>query len=377
LFDPEEDRESDNEISKTNPYNVLRAAVRSAAFKGRTIKSFGKRIDTAIWLRYFQGSQEDRAFQTAQMAAFMQAVFFANRGKASIDNNVPRGCGQQDDPMLLLVSGKTAEQIDALLCQTTAKHRGDADASEYDDMFDYGDVTRLDGGKILVLANPAQHDFSTVTGNEEDDDMLVEANKSDFKSYLPAFFDHVIIKDEVTRKKVKFGASIAKYEKTLKSRMVDWFADDLFVIPSKEQLCEWIARAFATTPEILEYGWSSYPEYYNLDSVQAEIKKRTQGYVPGAADDGDNDSDDDVIDADDVDADAAGMSQQDRLARVDRGAKRARDKSKTGAGVYSNVETAISDDPEDDATAVAEDDGVEDTKSTKKAIRIVRRKKKS
>lgn len=371
LYDPQEDRESNGELSKANPYNVLRSAVRGAAYKSQDIKAFGKRIDTAVWLKYFNGARDDKAFPSAQMAAFMQAVFYTNRGKAAIDGPVPRGCGLQDDPMLLLVSGRAAEVIDKMLCETTDSHRDDGTPEEYDTMFKFGDVTKLDGGKILVLANPKEHEFSLLTGDEEDDKLLAAHKDSDgFNSYVPMFFDRVAVKDEKTNQKFRFGPSLAKFEKVLRERAVDWFADDLFMIPSVDQLCEWIAAAFSTTPELLEYGWSSNPEYYNLDTVQAIIRKRTQGYVPGAADtDDDADGGDaEVVDVD-SDPDLPSMPTKERLKRVDEGAAKARKKANSGSSVYENVQTAINEEAE-----TTEDAGIE-SPVKKKVVRVVRKKK--
>lgn len=359
LFDPQEDREAGGELKENNPYNVLRDNVKQAAYNNQSIKYNGRRYETETWLKYFTGTQEQRAFSMPQVAAFVPCVFYTTRGEPVIKNKIPLGLKPDDVPHMILLTAKLSEAVDALCCETTDAHRTDGTPEEYDDMFTYGDVTRIDGGKILIICNAKPHEFSMLTGNEDDNDVLVEPAKQTVSPYVPGFFDRIMVKED--KKKLGFTPDISAHMDVIKRNAIDWFDADLFQIPDLEKLLMWLVAAFEPTPQILEFGWRNYPDYWGHDVVQRAIKKRTQGFVPGAADTDDEDSDSD--DDDEVE-DVNGSTAKERNKKAVEAGKATRTKANPGSSVYDTV-----------ASDIAETEPAEEEKPVAKPKRLIRRKK--
>lgn len=298
LYDPQSVRSGEYD-REANPYIALREAIRSAS-KGeeQELKLAGKRCNTAAWLKYINGgNRKDRIFPNPQMGAFTQVVMYTSRGKAALnEDGIPYGAGPDDKPHLMLLTERAWKSTQELLCETTNAFHAGATAKEYDKVYTYGDVTKLRAGKILILCNPsedADHAFSQLTGEESDDERFFPDTVGDFASYVPGFVDQITVRGKEKRKRITFEASLEQWEDDIKSRILDWFEDNVFYVPENAELAVWVAKAYAAKPELLEYGWSSFPEYYNMDEVQAAIKNRTQGFVPGASDSDEDDEDED------------------------------------------------------------------------------------
>ena len=296
LYDPAKARSGVYDIRK-NPYLVLYNRIKDLAYNPQEIRAVGRTIETGNWLSYFKGSLEKQAFSAPKNHTFMQVAFYVNRGRVSVDQHgVPAGLGDNDQTHMLMITEKAGDQLRSMVLEPTEEHRPDGKPSQFDKMFAYGDITNLETGKFVCFANPDKEegqDFSSITGNDQDDLLISQAVREGFgKTYVVGMFEELTLRLE-DRSKLRIDTDISEFEDVINSRVRNWFDEDLVKIPEDLELVEWLADAFRTTPEILEAGWAAdYPEYYNTDVVQAAIKNRTQGYVPGAGDSGDDEQED-------------------------------------------------------------------------------------
>ena len=378
LYDPAAARAQEYDPDN-NPYIIMRQAVESASKEDKETKVMGRMINTSTWLRYFKGDLATQAFSRPQMAAFMQVIFYTSRGKLAFnDDGIPRGLAPDDSPQLLLLTETANGSLESKLCETTTAHRTDGKLSDIDKMFKYGDVTRLDKGKFMIICNPKQEDdhlYSRVTGVEAHDDLLPDrtGKKDGFATYEMEFFDKIKLRAK-GRKAEDILPDLSDHEKHIKANMVDWFSDSTFRVMSDEELAVEVTKSFASRLELVDYGWREAPQYRKLAEVQAIFTNRTQGFVPGAADDSDEDSDEDDGDtlgtraSDDDDDDDSGSSKRKRRLK--------------GSTVYDKLKTDYDEDSEDSDQKEEEEEkpvrrvvrkGVA-KKTTKKVVRRAKRK---
>ncbi len=306
LYDPYEAQE-DPSIRNNNPYIVLHRTIDRAVRNGNA--------PTAKWNKYVTGGQggQDKSLPRETQFYYAQGLLYENDTRVYVaDGKPPKGLTERDLPVVIQLRGSAGQCVSTLARELTPDYAGDTD--DFEAMYRYGDMVRLDKGRFVRIFNPdtyspAASDLEEkVTTDVEDFDMRPESgkersgNRIEFKGYEAECLDVYT----PPRGTLRFKPALTKYEKLITSRVVPW--KDLLLIPSQDQLCLYIARAFASDPKLLHFGWADHAEFFTAE-VKGVLARRAQVGIPGAppADTGDDFGDDDD-DGDDEPAPAAHRS---------------------------------------------------------------------
>ena len=299
------------------PYRMLHRRIQDAA-DGKILNGLTKRFNVE-WLKLLKGDSKGGAQLPSvgemffvQCAVYQGAVYDMDKKKNVFTNfleqrDVPMGLKDEDPlPVFVLskstgfklISGHEAtskkEAIESILDRRRADH--DPASEDFNEVFFYGDPVgtfdpdagTLTGGVFVSLFMPSKGmdvpKFSTWSGEIEE-----------FQGYEAI----------VTRKYRKPDGEVidASLDKEATDQIFNKFQfweesepgaeDGLMRLPSVEEECVLVAKAFKKLPHLLHYAWSDRPEWFTAD-VNAVLGQRTSVVNPkGRTGDDEEDLDDD------------------------------------------------------------------------------------
>ncbi len=334
----------DREAKRNNPYSVLFYASKDAHDAGQF--GPGRKWDV-MWNKILVSKGKKGAELTAPTACwFSQGIIFANGDKDyTHGRDLPLGMDENDDLVVIQMSVSAGSKILDLLDTPKKKFDGDADERPWE-AFKYGDATgvydpkteTVEGGVILVLFNPEK--TKSIKKNTTWDPA---AKQSDFKGYEAA-----VRKSFTGSDGDKFSAELRSQDvENIFARSQFWFDDEesgqpgLIFVPSIEEQCVMIAKAFRAAPKLLQFAWADQEDEFLTDDVMGILNARKSAVMPGADEDEDTDDDD---------------------FEDEKPAKRAR-KDPTQAKAKAEDDDEFEDEDEESETEDTDDDEFEDEES--------------
>jgi hypothetical protein len=352
------------------PY-VRMVATCNAAVKAADFGSPRKGKFDAKWsLLTPHPSRREAAIQKIKNVAFVVGSVYQNGDRLDLErevqsdfkdgkkfdkivkrNGVALGDATDDPLVVAMLSGSAAGKILKLCNVPNENYTGDVDVNPAK-AFMYGDPTgvydpetnTLRGGLFFTVYNPKKLSISKnstqklapAEGERSHDD-----DEGNFGSY------------ECAVSTLYTGPS-GKISSTMNSEQVNNVFDKqlylwpdtsdpdpndnsyLLRIPSIEEQCVLLTRAFRLLPDLLRFCWADTPEYLAFSEVSSIMNARTSTLVPEGKkrrdddyDDDDDDDDDDRYDDDDDDDDdddrRRSSSRKDRRSEVSRDRSRSRD----------------------------------------------------
>lgn len=326
-----------------NPYHVLYNATMDAVKKTGEAIVNGRDVMTGKWSPLVNDGPS-KAFNAPSKMYFMQGALFELDGELYIKkNSPPKGLRTDDLPQIIELSKAAGDKIAKKLNMLNPEYKGDNDVEFQSEMYAYGDAVDLTNGMFFTLFNPAKH--GNVIDLHEDFDEEDSNDSGGYTSWGVAInptFDYVD-----RRQPVSVPADISQYADIIAQRLVPW--DDILYFPPDEEICLWMAQAFRSMPQLLEFGWQDNPAFFT-DEVKGVLSNRTTVSGPGVSYEDDEDE-----------ADAAPAPSQTKASA---GASRVRaastPKYEVEAAPAAGADESY-DEYEEDAAPIAsaaEDDGV-------------------
>jgi hypothetical protein len=203
---------------------------------------------------------------------------------------VPYGLGDNDPLVVAWMSGNAGEKV-LDLCKTLKDEwSGDEEANPALP-YKYGDpcgtynkeTGGVDGGLIFTMFNPEMyqpenHDHSTWDGRIP--------SPSDFSSYQVS-----VSRSYTAADGTKFTGDMAPEaaQKIFDKNLYPWAQEGdesdstLLHEATVEEEAVLVAKGFADVPKLVEFAWTSHPEYLEFDEVQSVLRKRTSVSMPESA----------------------------------------------------------------------------------------------
>jgi hypothetical protein len=351
----------------TNPYQILFDEFKMA-IKNEEARYGKKDLLTKKWfgLAHDSKNPKRRAFSTVKSQNFYKVFIYAHKDKYLLDpkTGLPFGANKRDPTILLCVTKTAGESLAAKLNRKVPGVSEDAKISQ---LFEFGDITLLKGGKFVTFLGPDHVnslDFSRygvkVTDDSEgpnleeegDDDEAEEGGGGDdafntrWRTHIHREFTYVT----KAKKRRTIDADISNLRDVVISRHEWW--EDVLQFPSHEPICVWLATAFRSMPDIIRYGWRDNREFMT-DEVKGILAARTQG--PGAEVPEDEDADD-VEDGSEVDDGSEVEEEED-----DRPRRKKETTSRRASSVADDEEGEDEDEVEDGSEVEDEEDDVNDS----------------
>ena len=276
------DKVDQNYNRSTNPYivfanNVINGVKKSGAGNGR-------------WNPLVPGMSSKPAIKWPTKMYMMQGLCFAHGDKIYVNEGPPRGASADDKPVLLQATKSVGDTLMTKLEMQNPKFKGQED--DYDNMFLHGDVVGFNHGRFLTIYNPEKGagDTAAAPAAAQKVNWKAGARRNDggggggggggsqMSSYA------VKITRQYRTARGVFEADLSDQAAELQRKLVWW--DDVIRIPTEDELCLFIAQAFADHPQMLEYAWADYPHFFTSD-VQKVLRQRVTGpsaSVPTAED---------------------------------------------------------------------------------------------
>lgn len=278
LFDPKDTTYERN----SNPYiifaqNVINGVKNEAAGQGR-------------WNPLVPGMSKDAKIKWPTKMYMMQGLCFQNGDKLYVADGPPRGAGADDRPLILQMTKSAGDVLVKKLDELNPDFNGAED--DYEKMFKYGDPVSFKYGRFVHIFNPdaATQAPTAKTGPKRQVDWSVGAKRKGEEGGGAAGRSSYGIK--LTRKfevgNQEFLAKMPDKAEHFRKRIQWW--DDVIRIPTHDEICVFVAQAFADHPKMLEYAWADYPEFFTGD-----VKKilRSRKSMQGADVPNDEDEDED------------------------------------------------------------------------------------
>lgn len=205
-------------------------------------------------------------------------------------NGVPYGLGEKDPMIVAWMSGNAGEKV-LDMCKALKEEWDGDDEANPSLPYKYGDPCGVynketgcvEGGLIFTLFNPemyqpSNHSHSTWDGRIP--------SPSDFSSY------HVSVSKAYTAADgTKYSADMNAEEtqKIFEKNLYPWAQEGdeadstLLHEATVEEEAELIAKGFVDVPKLVEFAFTSHPEYLEFDSVKSVLRKRTTVSMPDAA----------------------------------------------------------------------------------------------
>jgi hypothetical protein len=272
----------------SNPYYILQKACHNG-YKGTAKGKGTPRKWDGDWNSVMNGKKGAGAEMSMPADVwFVQGHIYANGEVDYIkENGVPFGLGERDPLPVIQLSRECGAAFQNMLqIEKPGVELSDDDPAAG---YLYGDPTgvlnleteRVDGGLIVTVFNPA------ITKNITKHTSYDPNKESDgFQGY------------EVALSRSYVDNAGGKHTSTMQTEAVQkvldnwnfWFTDKetgapgLLRVPSVEEQCLLVAKAFKALPALLYYSWADHPEFFTPE-VKAVLTSRRQTVVPGADDD--------------------------------------------------------------------------------------------
>jgi len=205
-------------------------------------------------------------------------------------NGVPYGLGENDPMIVAWMSGNAGEKVLDLCKTLKAQWEGDDEANpslpyKYGDPCGvYDKETRcVNGGLIFTMFNPEMYQPENYSHSTWDGRI---PSKDDFSSY------HVAVsRSHTTADGTQFSGDMdAKAtQKIFDKNLYPWAQEGdeadstLLHEATVEEEAELIAKGFVDVPKLVEFAFTSHPEYLEFDSVRSILNKRTTVSMPDDA----------------------------------------------------------------------------------------------
>lgn len=260
-------RASQNYDRRTNPYVILRSAISSAVSAGHR--------NAGPWTPLVSG--KNQKLPKPVDVLFMQGFIFEHGDNHYLlKTKQPYGAADTHKTPIIQIKGSAVRKLLSMLTEPVRGYRGDPD--NYEASLAYGDIVGLDAGRFISVYNPSQVSgvMAPVSDDEAVDMEWDVGGRGDSDTDEKAFgkgYEVSIDKTYTTVKGQRVSAKLAGKEEALMSKVLEW--DDLIYIPTHEELCVLLAKAFSNMPSVLKFGWADNREFFS-DEVKGILASRTQ-----------------------------------------------------------------------------------------------------
>ena len=274
-----------NEVRNNNPASVLISAAYNAYNAGQFANG---RAWNPLWNKRMvkpKGSQGGAELSKSTWGWFMQASVYLSGDKdyTKADRKLPLGEDPGDGLVVIQLPASANQLVKLLDKRKPAEARANDDTKPWLD-FLYGDpvgiydpaTSTIKGGLIITCFKPSKGDEIP--------------QRSSWNGEISTFSGYEFAVNNVysPRANCKVGASMnAAQTAVIKDKVQFWFDDPdnanskgLLRIATTEEQCLWIAKAFKTEPQLLQFCWADHPEFMT-DEVKAVLNERRSGLVPG------------------------------------------------------------------------------------------------
>jgi len=321
--------ETNPEVKKNNPYLVLYRAAKAALKAGNF--GPGRKWD-ADWNKLMPTIGGDDTggapMSNPNAVGFFQGEIYANGDKDYIGNDrtLPLGAADGDDLQVVQIAGAAFDRLLDLLDTPKPDAEGDEEKEPWK-FFKFGDPTgvpqedgSVEGGKFIYVFNPKRAKVKdgdkgkivTVGGQS----FMLSRSSWEGKISQTQGYETALASVFKSEDGTKFTPDLDNDRaERVRDTFQFWWDDEesgqkgLLKVPSIEEQCVLIARAFQDVPKLLTYAWGDHDEFLSGE-VQDILKQKRTAAMPGDDDERDaargDDDDDDVEGDDDDDAPKAG-----------------------------------------------------------------------
>lgn len=297
----------DRNVRGMNPYRELYWTCKNACKAG----NFGQgRKWDSDWNKLMVGEKGKGAPMSAPTSKwYLQGIVYQNGTRiyaAGEDRrDGPLGTCDGDDLVIIQLANSIGDNLLNMLDQRKVNVPDDADEEKRPwELFKYGDAIGIHtpsnnpgdesdrgsvaGGLILTAFDPRASGEAFVNNKAMSWDGDMKAlRKNEFSEH------HIALSKKLTLGKHVFTPDLDKEQTARVFDKAQFWWDDpatgqegLILVPSVEEQCLRIAKAFRTVPRLLEFAWSENPEYMTSDVIGV-LRSRRSEVVPGLDDERD------------------------------------------------------------------------------------------
>ena len=278
LYDPTDETYE----KRNNPYNILYWSIYNAVKKDHTAPHIS-------WNALIEGP---RYLPRETTLYFLQGLVFVQGDTLYIGGGkVPKGSRPGDPPQVVQLPLSAGRMLYNLLDEVNEEFDGPEERWEFS--MRYGDPVHPKFGRFIRVfpkgKDPAGGEALTDLGGDWADQALAASSarggwKKDDDSgggYAVSLDKKLLIKGRETSISAQLNPKLAE---RLKSTIVWW--DEILHIPSDEEQCVIIAKAFRSARSVLEWGWADHPEFFSdeVKKILANAKQSFGAAVPGSED---------------------------------------------------------------------------------------------
>ena len=274
------------ECKGNNPYRVLFFAAKQAFDAGEF--GTGQSWDPK-WNKIMSGGRGRGAELPGPSAMwFMQGFLLANGDKDYVaDRGLPMGMDEKDDLVIAQLSSSAGDALVDLLGTPRAEGNIPEGANEEThphEFMRFGDPTghyipttkEVKGGIIATIFNPKK--------------TKIEGKNSSWNGEIKDAqgYEAAVNKSWTSENREKYINDLdADQVAKVFENWQFWFADEatkqqgILNVPSPEEQCVMLAKAFQSVPELIEYAWSDHEDEFMTEEVRGILRKRRSAVVPG------------------------------------------------------------------------------------------------
>lgn len=279
-----------------NPFRILKAAAEQAHDAGE----FGNgKAFNSKWNRLLKGSKKGgAALDFAKPKFFIQGAVFRNGDTAYIDDDreLPMGLGPNDD-LVLIELPPSASGIMSIFDKELDAYDGDAD-TDPSLPFVHGDPTgRFSRKKRIITDLPVFRIFNPkLTKYKAGENGIIDTSWDGTIKKIQGYEAAISAKFRQD-KQTHFDGTIQKPQvDKIFSLLQYWFDDPdsgskgILRIPSIEEQCAVLARAYKSVSALLKFAWYENPEFMT-DEVKGILGSKVSAVIPGKTEEDDEDDD--------------------------------------------------------------------------------------
>jgi hypothetical protein len=211
-----------------------------------------------------------KAFNAPTKLYYIQGLIYESDEDLFIkQNGMPKGVGKDDLPQIIQLSKSAGDALVKKLNKLAPDYTGSTDVDNQHQLYMYGDIVNLEAGMFLTVFNPDVH--KNVSDYDEELESESSSNDDGFQSWGVALNPEFTY---MSRKElISVPGDLTEHADIIKRRIVPW--DDLLYFPADEEIALWMAQAFRSMPDLLQFGWADNPEFFT-DEVHGVLASRTQ-----------------------------------------------------------------------------------------------------
>lgn len=236
-----------------NPFNVMLRALRSG-------DKAGKLPDSRMTRYTSSGSK--KAIKPATSMYFYQGLMYVNDEKLlyNAQQGGPQGLGADEATQIIRLTKSAGSALVDRLEELAPDGVNQTDLAK---RFASGDPLRLKFGRLIHVYNPV------ATG---------EVPEPKNQGFGQSF--NVKLYPKLDYGRETLSPKLEAYADRVKQLVIPW--DEVIYVPTTEELCEWLVRAFPSLPTMFDYVWADYPEYLNVEGVRKILRGTTSASVPAS-----------------------------------------------------------------------------------------------